>query len=104
MPLDSLFCEKKFFKKFFPFEVDIDSRLEKFGSILEHHKVAVKSTYASVTNSTPSNFKTIKKMAKVEEISEEHDCRSRANNIIIHGAKEIESVNETQNTDQIIVR
>ena len=38
------------------------------------------------------------KIAKVEEISEERDRRSRANNIIIHGAKEIASADETLKT------
>lgn len=80
----------------------IDLKLEKFGSILEQHKVAEKSTYASVANSAPSDFKTIMKMAKVEEITEEHDRRSRVNNIIIHGAEEVDSTDEDQ-TDQTLV-
>lgn len=81
----------------------IDSKLEKFGLILEQHKVAEKSTYASVANSAPSDFKTIMKMAKVEEITEERDRRSRTNNIIIHGAEEVDSTDEAQNTDQTFV-
>ena len=79
----------------------IDSKLEKF--FLEKHKDSERVTYAGVTNSTPSDFKTIMKMTKVEEISEERDRQSRANNIIIHGAQEIESTDQSQNTDQTFV-
>ena len=43
------------------------------------------------------------KITEVEEISEERDRQSRANNIIIHGAKEIESTDQSQNTDQTFV-
>ena len=65
----------------------IDSKLEKIEAILEK-QVAEKKSYASVTNSQPSDFKSIMKMAKIEEISEERDRRSRASNIIVHGVKE----------------
>ena len=43
------------------------------------------------------------KITEVEEISEERDRQPRANNIIIHGAKEIESTDQSQNTDQTFV-
>ena len=80
-----------------------DLKLEKFSSILEKHKESEKVSYAGITNSTPSDFKTIMKITEVEEISEERDRQSRANNIIIHGAKEIESTDQSQNTDQTFV-
>ena len=82
----------------------IDSKLEKIEAILEK-QVAEKKSYASVTNSQPSDFKSIMKMAKIEEISEERDRRSRASNIIVHGVKEDREEEEesTSRNDKMFV-
>ena len=59
----------------------IDSKLEKIEAIiLNQQKVADTKNYASATNTAPQNdFKTIMKMAKLEEIADERDRRSREN-------------------------
>ena len=61
----------------------IDSKLEKIEAIiLNQQKVADTKTYASATSTAPQNdFKTIMKMAKLEEIADERDRRSRENNM-----------------------
>ena len=78
----------------------IDSKLGKIEAILEK-QVAEKKSYARVTNSQPSDFKSIMKMAKIEEVSEERDCRSRTSNIIVHGVKE-EMEEEEESTSRKI--
>ena len=45
------------------------------------------------------------KMAKIEEVSEERDCRSRTSNIIVHGVKEEREEEEesTSRKDKIFI-
>ena len=78
----------------------IDSKFEKIeATLFNQQKNVASQSYASVTNSAPQNdFKTIMKMAKLEEIAEERDRRSRENNIIIHGVKEPENETDEEKT------
>lgn len=79
----------------------IDAKLEKFESILKENQNREESkSYASVTNTQPNDFKSIMKIAKIEEISEERDRRSRMNNIILHGVKEDTDENNDTTNDK----
>ena len=69
----------------------IDKKMEKIEAILvQHQKATENKTYASVAqqNEQQNDFKTIMKLARIEEISDERDRRVRENNVILHGVKE----------------
>ena len=71
--------------------------MEKIEAILvQHQKVTENKIYASVAqqNEQQNDFKTIMKLARIEEISDERDRRVRENNVILHGVKEGEDHEE----------
>lgn len=86
----------------------IDKKMEKIEAILvQHQKATENKTYASVAqqNEQQNDFKTIMKLARIEEISDERDRRVRENNVILHGVKEgeDESAEERSAKDKIYV-
>lgn len=77
-------------------------RLEKIEAMIinqqQQFQTSQKKTYATATSTQANDFKQIIKLAKVEEISEERDRKSRACNIILHGINETNCDTEAQTT------